>query len=480
MKMKWICSVLLVSLTAAVLTGCGDGSGGETQVAQEVVETVEATAEPVLSKEEKIADYEARYSAGEFGREDYHALAELYKEVGLIRKQRDMLEESYFLFDDADALEKLQSIAVNIAEEEQEIQKEAQTILQNLELPEYVDESINMIYNEKWFATMMPKLDKGKRTYYLQQNDRNVLTIQAGYDEAGVAYSNVWYLGEDAAVTLLQYSDNAIQMLNTQLVDGKYDGNFESWLLDGKSSTIYQEQGTFTKGIYTGEYTARVHAGTVESDLFALWSNREGMEYVTYTGAFDEQGKTTLKQPAEENMGVLIEGTDYAACVVYAYDAKEKNCLFLGLEEGVDVADYSFEAAAMGFEQYFELGASEEQAARGMSNRGMGAISIATPTLTPTKKPATNKPASTPAPVIMPTPIPAPPREENTNDENHNDGGSSDNNNAGNGGSTDNGDNSNTEGDNSNVGGSENSGNTDGNGDSGNGDVDIEWTDDIL
>ena len=70
-----------------------------------------------LSDTEKtILDYEERYGTGEFSMEDYRTLAEMYREQGLIRRQRDMLEQCYRLFDDQQAFETLQTISVNLEE----------------------------------------------------------------------------------------------------------------------------------------------------------------------------------------------------------------------------------------------------------------------------------------------------------------------------------------------------------------------------
>lgn len=367
-KKKLISMSLLCLTTSLLFTACGDGSEEETMQAQaQVQEAVTVTPEPLLSETERaICDYETKYNSGSFEAEDYRALADLYREVGEIRKQRDMLEASYRLYNDEEAFNKLQDIAVDLAEEDEAILSMAQTMLQNLELAEYLDESVNLISNDSWITTMMPKLYEGKRNYFLQQDGRAALTIQVGYDEKGAAYSNVWYLAGDNQVTQLQYKDDTVELLQTTLTEGTYDGAFEAWLVDGATGNVRHEQGTFAKGIYTGDYTAAIHLGEEAGDLFALWSNREGMEYTTFTGNFDEQGRTTVEQPTADNQEKLIEGTDKAGCVVYAYDENEKKCLFLGLEEGQEAAEYSFDLTAMGIEAYpaftaYEIVADAEQ-----------------------------------------------------------------------------------------------------------------------
>ena len=157
MKKKLFANIILLTIAAAVLGGCGDGEEGASLVSE--VATI--TAEPMLSQSESaIVNYEYKYNTGEFTSEDYHALAALYQEAGRIREQRDLLEQNYRLNADEQALEILQSITVNIAEEDNSIRQEAQTMLNNLELDEFRGEAVNMITNISWFETMMPKLQK--------------------------------------------------------------------------------------------------------------------------------------------------------------------------------------------------------------------------------------------------------------------------------------------------------------------------------
>lgn len=346
-KILYLCAVGV--LTSVLLAGCGDGSE-EVQLVQQAV-TVES--EPLLSETERaICDYELKYNTGTFQMQDYHALADLYQEVGMIRKQRDMLEQSYRLFEDTEALAKLENISVNLAEEDDAVVREAETMFQNLDLPEYLDESVNLISSSRWMRTMMPKLSEGKRSYFLQKDGRTALVIEVGYDENGQPYSDVWYVNDENQLMLLQYDENTVRMLQTTMVDGVYDGAFELWLVDGNNGNIRHEQGTFANGVYTGDYTASIHLGTEGSDLFSLWSHRDTMAYTTYTGHFDEQGRTTLEQPTAENQAALIAGTDKAGCVVYAYDESGSNCLFLGLEEGTDPMSLCFDLATNGLKMY--------------------------------------------------------------------------------------------------------------------------------
>lgn len=352
---KKLISALLLAMLAVGMTGCGDGDETITEL-NNINESLEAlTLEPevVLSEEEQaFRDYELRLSQGEFTAEDYLAFSDMCKEMGLIRRQRDLLEQSYRLFDDQTAFERLQTISVNLEEDASEILAEAELLLQNLELEEYVPEAINQVANAAWFETMMPKLYEGKRSYFLLSEGQIELMIEVGYTEEGEQFSKVWYVTADKQVKVLQKQGAVLRYMETTLGDNGYEGAFTAWVMDASRGDIQKESGTLAGGNYVGEYVVEVHTGNAASDLFSLWSNREGMEYTKYTGNFDENGKTTLEQPKEAIAQKLIKGSDYVDCLVYAYDEDKKNCLFTGLADGEDKDAYAYSVMTFGWDAY--------------------------------------------------------------------------------------------------------------------------------
>ena len=372
-----ISTVLVTSLTA-----CGDGNGGE---AEDVVTPVEA--QPMLSELElEILNLETKYNKGEFTGADYLALADAYSRAGDIRKQRDMLEQDYRLYEDADAFSTLQGLSVNLEEETEEIHSRAQEMLNDLELPEYLDESVNLIDSADWFSTMMPKLKEGQRSYYLERDAQPLFYVQVGYTGEGQHFSKVWYTGsetkrflsqegttirlvtvtstvaEDPASTDMDAAgtdttaetadiqDTATPQAATPADMDAWNGTFESWSVDCTTGSITHEQGTMQKGVLTGDYTCYIHAGEGGLDAFSLWNNREGMEYITYTGSFDAEGKVMTEQPSEEIRKKLLEGTNYTDLILYAYDATGENCLWQGIGAETSVADYRFGGELIGLE----------------------------------------------------------------------------------------------------------------------------------
>lgn len=390
-----ISTVLVISLTA-----CGDGNGGE---AEDVVTPVEA--QPMLSELElEILNLETKYNKGEFAGADYLALADAYSRAGDIRKQRDMLEQDYRLYEDADAFSTLQGLSVNLEEETEEIRSRAQEMLNDLELPEYLDESVNLIDSGDWFSTMMPKLKEGQRSYYLERDAQPLFYAQVGYTGEGQHFSKVWYTGsetkrflsqegtiirlvtvtstvvEDPASTAgtdttaetADIQDTATPRAATPADMGAWNGTFESWSVDCATGSITHEQGTMQKGVLTGDYTCDVHAGEGGLDAFSLWNNREGMEYITYTGSFDSEGKALVEQPSEEIRKKLLEGTDDTDLILYAYDATGENCLWQGTGAEISVADYRFGGELIGLETRPEYTSYEVPETMAADDNGTG------------------------------------------------------------------------------------------------------------
>ena len=344
MKRKNLYNLMLVAAMAITFAGCGVEDNSGTMFS----ESVNVSPEPLLSPAEStIVHYEYKYNLGEFLQEDYLDLAELYGQVGRIRDQRDLLEQGYRLFEDEEIFEALQTITVNLAEEKEIIGQEAQTMLNNLELEEYRNEAINMIVNRQWFDRMMPKLMEGRRNYYLEQNGQVALVIQAGYSEEGVPFSNVWYTGEEGEVLYLTQEGNTLQMLETSLAEGCYEGEFEAWSLDGNTGDMIWEEGTFENGAYVGAYTIGVHEGKGGSDLFSLWSNKEGMSYTEYEGSLEADGKTfvlgELTYTFEEETLIL---ESYPEFVTYAVAEQENASVSDGSSEQLTQATEEMQQAS--------------------------------------------------------------------------------------------------------------------------------------
>lgn len=337
----------ILSGAAIVFTGCGDGNTQE----EHVVGTLEA--QPILSSlEVEIVNMETKYRKGELTREEYLTLAKDYGEIGRVREERDLLEQSYRLYDDTEAFELLQTLAVNLVEEEPQIRQAAENLTENLTQDDTVGEAIQALTGEEWFDTLMPKLREGQRSYYLDGDGE--LYFQVGYGADGAEVTKVWYTAGERSI-FLQNAENTLKIV---ICTGDA---VASYYLDAGTGSITREQGTMKNDVLTGEYTCDISSGENGVDLSSLWNSRGELEYTTYQGEFDDEGKTLLEQPGEAELKKLLEGSGYQKAVLYAYDVSTGRCLWQGLDSDATVESYSFGGDMLGLQSVPEYSAYEAQ-----------------------------------------------------------------------------------------------------------------------
>ena len=228
-KKKWLTAILCI-LCMMTVTGCAEkiekvmgmlsfgekaveqseASAAETEseseasAADDSTESVEVPEEEALSPEEAaILELENLYASKGLNVEEYRELAALYAQAGYQKKQRDLLEQSWRLYGDVQAYELLQQITVNILEENDEMQGMADLLMQNLDLEEYRNEALSLVYGQDWFRAMMPALREGYRTYYYEKPENGEFLVwRTGYHASGTQYTDAWYLRGETVILL--------------------------------------------------------------------------------------------------------------------------------------------------------------------------------------------------------------------------------------------------------------------------------------
>ncbi len=373
--------LLILSTVLLSLAGCGDGLTPEEREAanQQESDIPELLGIPIddwdtqtgqggqeqseSELERQIRELERRCGTPDFTQEEYLTLAELYGSNGQVKKQRDTLEICFSLFQDSSAGEQLQQLTVNVSEEDSGIQEQMARLEQNLSIAEYVNEAVSMLHGEEWLETMMPRLNQGTRGYY-QELTEGSLYVRTGYDEGGVPYTQVQRRQGDQLTVLLQTTES-VQLLETSVEDGSYDGVYESWTVLASSGDVIRENGNFRSGVLVGDYTAQIRWGRSADDLLPLWNMREDMETITYNGNFGENGISTVDQPGEGQIQVTHGGGEADSVIVYAYDTGKQNYLFVNREETETTENYIFRAEAMGMPVLETYAAYEPKADQG-------------------------------------------------------------------------------------------------------------------
>lgn len=175
-------------------------------------------------------------------------------------------------------------------EEEEAVFEHMKTLFQNLELEDYIGEGIHMVSSQEWLESMGIRLYEGSRSYFLQKGITLLLSVQVGLSSADEAYTSIFFPGRDGESILLTQAGTVTQLLFTGISeDGYYDGAFQRWQIDSATGSILMEQGVYSRGILTGNYTVSSYEGQ-PGDAFDLWNNRDNFEYETVTTEYDEQG----------------------------------------------------------------------------------------------------------------------------------------------------------------------------------------------
>lgn len=245
----------------------------------------------------------------------------------------------------------------------------AELMKQNLELPEYFDEAVNLMASDEWSKAVT-------ENYTLSDENGVRMFIQA--DEENSA---VWFYKEDIT-RMLKKSKELFYVMETA---PDYNGAFTAWILNPQTGDIFHETGTFTEGVLTGDYSVKVSQGTEGSEVFSLWTNRETMEYVAYEGNFDEQGRTTVKQ---------LQDTEK---IVYAYNETGEKYLYAESQEKTDEI-LVFTVKTLGFDEM------PEQENFLLRQTGVAVKEEKVQTTVPAAQAPTQKP--TQAPTQKPTQVP--------------------------------------------------------------------------
>lgn len=353
MKKKKIIAVFVALLMfIMVVVSCSDADpnvidedifdeGEDTREFDESVEQSEPIeAQAMLSELERNMVHYQILVQTEGTAENYLRLASLYNEAGMIRKQRDLLEQSYRIYHDEDAFLILQSIVVNLSEESALILDKVLRAVEFFNINAYHSNIVELVTSEDWFMSLMPNLGEGKRNYYFENTtDGSITFVEVGFDalNENAPYTRMWhYTPVNDDVVYLFQSGNMFKLIQTKMIDNTFDGEFSLWLCVVNGDTIYHETGTFRSGVIVGEFVSRVHSTSEHSDLISLFSFRDYFEYEVYLGNFNEYGETIITPPS----GVSDSQ------IAYALSEDGGKFLFYAISDYEDrdgfIFDYSF------------------------------------------------------------------------------------------------------------------------------------------
>lgn len=300
---------------------------------------------------------------------EYLELSSLYSAENMIKDERDLLEEAYRLFGDEDTFSTLQSLCVNLSEEDAAVTtltKQLLDYLSSVNSPddtEAISDAITLLESPEWWNTLMPVLYEGKRTYYFEDGSQTVLIIEAGYDENGVmalsAYSlsqnkkSGTYLFKNGNIfdVYIESSDQVLTISDIASSEGKKD--FYLCSIDFNKGTIRKDIGSVSNGVIVGDLTVSIsqfddYNGIEAINLFSS----DDLTSVKFSGSFDENGVPTCDTPSASTLDSIKKSTESENIVVYAYNEDKSKCLYIDSVD--DTSTFTF------LSSYLELKAVPE------------------------------------------------------------------------------------------------------------------------
>lgn len=334
MKRKFIYPAFIIANTA-LLSSCAlpikaldKSSSFDTTVLEET--SVAKSENTVYSEsEQEILDLYALKAQNVLSKDQYVTLASLLVNEGYIKDARDIYEEAYRLYSDSSLLNAHDALTVNALEEDQDIID----LLSTLNTKDIAG-ALNHIESDTFKDSLMPVLCEGKRTYYLDN-----LIVEVGYTEGGIYYSNVYsdsytvsMMGD---ITKIQYTDNSGFTLIT------IDFNLGNFRID---------KGTFVNNVLSGDYSVSIGLFDDYNDIKPsdIYKNIDSYSLETYTGSFDESGKTTVESPNDATLKALSKNAGTDSVLVYAYNEDKTKCLYIGVSDD-EISSCKFTENTLGY-----------------------------------------------------------------------------------------------------------------------------------
>ena len=167
-------------------------------------------------------------------------------------------------------------------------------LFQNLGTEEFAAEGIAVLCDPEWSQTMLTEKEMVKR--YCWDTEYASLYVHLEREHDGSVKTVLWYV-EEEHVQVISHTDEMLQVMQCGFVDGKYQGDFESWRLLAASGSVYRETGVFRDGSYTEDCLVEAKEGQNQADIFSMWLGKELLELEKFEADVDKIGNILLCQP---------------------------------------------------------------------------------------------------------------------------------------------------------------------------------------
>lgn len=327
---KSIKKMLYVTMLACVLFGaygCADNEAEEVVVSSEeavvelCTETDYRTAIAELGTEESdlllaVEYYDKLWLMDAFTEDDFDALVQVYETLGDAEKLRETLIRRHTYYPSEANVSAISSVIVYRDKDDEGVTELMNTFISTLNADDKTGIKA-MVLSEAWGEEMQDALvGVCRKTLYSGNGYVAQITSDTYSTEISV-------LREDTSFVYYKLDASGEIMAETFWKDGNYTEGYVISYYTAEGELLKECSGTFDNGISVGEFTMKYDGGT-------------------YTGEFDEKGKTTVEQKDKiSNKGG----------VVYAYNKSKQKYLYV---EDADIETFMIDYEYLGLPAYVE------------------------------------------------------------------------------------------------------------------------------
>ena len=306
-----------------------DSNGKSVESIRELIEAFKADQNGD-NKEKIISLYQDLYAMDGFSDKDYSDFADLYISCDEIAKAVDLLEKQYRISTDPGILKKLSDLVIDIEGSDGGFEG-IKDLYALIDSGDY-GSAVRKILSEEWFEAFRPKTLLNFRNYRYRTDADSELLVSVGFDQYYQHSVNALMVNPNGADVSLQCSDSVISVIECEVTDGQYNGDYVLTQLNVDSGTAFVDKGSFSDNVLVGEYESRSCWNIETEDPADTFAEIDNLTDDHYYGSFDESGHALAEQRSD----------DPDSSIIFAYNEDDTYYMNIVPEQNVSSDEYVF------------------------------------------------------------------------------------------------------------------------------------------
>ncbi len=309
-----------------------DSEGNSAELTRNLIEEYWSINNDGTYDETIINLYRDLYTMDGMNNSDYSDLADIYVSKSNTAAAVDALEKQYRLSRDENVLQRLSGMVIDVNGSDEKGYMDILALGDLMYSGKY-NEALKTILSDSWFESFRPKTLLNYRNYSYRQDDGSVLYLSVGYDEYYQKSTRAHMDRQNGKDITLQVCDSVISLVECDVSEGFYNGEYTLTQLNIEAGTVYIDRGTFKNNVLIGKYESLSCWNIDADDILTAWDDIKNIADEHYSGSFDEDGHALAEQRSDDASG----------SVIFAYNDSETYYLNVVPEEIDDTADYVFD-----------------------------------------------------------------------------------------------------------------------------------------